>query len=335
MQICNQTLQGISPIEALNEGPWPVISMKIITNLLVFGLSVALATIISLNYAFAQTVTVEIEAGSVNATENKGFNPKEITIMAGTTISWHNGDITGHTVTSGDQGNQTMGALFDSGFPLIKPGATFEHEFGDAGEFPYFCQVHPWMTGNVIVEPAPPPPALPIVGTILPGENMDLVVNPLPFDRPVNETITLTFKSKGADDKPMNNTDWSIDIEMQGTAVFSRIFHDNDGVLELQVTPTNMTEIEVGKPSVNDTETMITSAYPVTGPIFMENGQYQVHAKITGIDFKPLPSPIEQDFSIDVVPEFPMAPILPLLLAFAAIVGVMRMKQGKNKALIP
>jgi plastocyanin len=31
-------------------------------------------------------------------------------------------------------------------------GNTFEFTFDDAGEYPYFCMVHPWMTGTVTVE---------------------------------------------------------------------------------------------------------------------------------------------------------------------------------------
>ena len=35
---------------------------------------------------------------------------------------------------------------------LFLPGATFDVEFEDPGEYPYLCIVHPWMTGTVIVE---------------------------------------------------------------------------------------------------------------------------------------------------------------------------------------
>ena len=39
---------------------------------------------------------------------------------------------------------------FDSG--MIMAGATYEFEFSDKGEFVYYCLVHPWMIGTVIVE---------------------------------------------------------------------------------------------------------------------------------------------------------------------------------------
>jgi plastocyanin len=40
-------------------------------------------------------------------------------------------------------------AGFDSG--IMTPGATFEHTFTEAGEFPYFFVLHPNMVGTVIV----------------------------------------------------------------------------------------------------------------------------------------------------------------------------------------
>jgi plastocyanin len=41
------------------------------------------------------------------------------------------------------------GSLFDSG--IVKPGSTFEFTFSNAGDYNYFCTIHPWMMGQVIV----------------------------------------------------------------------------------------------------------------------------------------------------------------------------------------
>ena len=40
--------------------------------------------------------------------------------------------------------------VFDSG--MIMGGATYEYEFSETGEFVYYCLVHPWMVGTVVVE---------------------------------------------------------------------------------------------------------------------------------------------------------------------------------------
>jgi len=35
---------------------------------------------------------------------------------------------------------------------MIGPNSVYEHEFSNVGEFEYYCLVHPWMTGIVVVE---------------------------------------------------------------------------------------------------------------------------------------------------------------------------------------
>ena len=60
-----------------------------------------------------------------------------------------NNDSAAHLATSGTPDGGPDGA-FDSG--MIMAGATYEFEFSDKGEFVYYCLVHPWMIGTVIVE---------------------------------------------------------------------------------------------------------------------------------------------------------------------------------------
>ena len=76
------------------------------------------------------------------------YLPYSLEIRVGDTVTWNNIDTAAHTVTSG---NVSDGAsdLFDSS--LFMSGTTFEHTFDDAGTFDYFCMVHPWMIGQVIV----------------------------------------------------------------------------------------------------------------------------------------------------------------------------------------
>ena len=67
-------------------------------------------------------------------------------------MTWTNKDSVQHTITSGKPGSADSGKEFDSGLTkLINPGATFEHTFTKAGTFTYYCQLHPTMTGTVIV----------------------------------------------------------------------------------------------------------------------------------------------------------------------------------------
>jgi plastocyanin len=92
---------------------------------------------------------VSIAAGSSIPTANQFYVPPEITVSAGTTVTWTNHDSTIHTVTEGTPGGADAAPAFDSSY--IGPGATWEYTFDNAGEFDYYCTLHPFMTGKVTV----------------------------------------------------------------------------------------------------------------------------------------------------------------------------------------
>jgi plastocyanin len=87
------------------------------------------------------TVTVDIE--------NFAFVEDEIEISIGDTVEWVNGDATRHTITSGS--DDTPDGAFDSG--NVEAGGMFSFTFTEAGAFAYFCDIHPTMTGTVVVSP--------------------------------------------------------------------------------------------------------------------------------------------------------------------------------------
>ena len=76
------------------------------------------------------------------------YLPYEVTVAAGTTITWINDDSVVHTVTSGKTTEGTTG-LFDSS--IFSSGKSFKYTFTNAGTYDYFCNVHPWMAGIVNV----------------------------------------------------------------------------------------------------------------------------------------------------------------------------------------
>jgi plastocyanin len=82
--------------------------------------------------------------GTQVAMEGIEFNPAEVRVSAGDTVTWTNDDTVGHDVT-GDE--------FRSGDPGgMQNGDTFEHTFDKAGTFDYVCTVHPGMEGSVTVK---------------------------------------------------------------------------------------------------------------------------------------------------------------------------------------
>jgi len=76
------------------------------------------------------------------------FIPAQVSISVGETVTWSNDDTAAHTVTSGLPAEGPDGN-FDSS--LFMAGTTFDHTFDEAGEYDYFCMVHPWMIGKVSV----------------------------------------------------------------------------------------------------------------------------------------------------------------------------------------
>jgi plastocyanin len=76
-------------------------------------------------------------------------------VNVGDTVTWTNDDTTPHTVTSGKgSSDPEMGQEFNSSpnlNPLLASGQTFSHKFTEAGDYPYFCEIHPNMVGTVSV----------------------------------------------------------------------------------------------------------------------------------------------------------------------------------------
>jgi predicted secreted protein with PEFG-CTERM motif len=77
------------------------------------------------------------------------FIPSTVVITVGGTVTWDNTDNAAHTSSSGTAADGPDG-VFDSS--LIMAGGSYSHTFDTAGTFDYFCMVHPWMQGTVIVE---------------------------------------------------------------------------------------------------------------------------------------------------------------------------------------
>jgi len=88
---------------------------------------------------------------------NECFSPSTFSIDSGEYVIWYNADTAYHTVISGDPADaNSVGAVFDSG--LFGPGEAYDYQFNQSGTFPYWCIVHPWMKGTIIVEDTEPEP---------------------------------------------------------------------------------------------------------------------------------------------------------------------------------
>jgi len=111
--------------------------------------------------AFAEE-TVSIPFGAYDPTldtpADEWYSPSVITVNVGDTVTWINDDQEGHTVTSGMSSGRfgwmsddfgTPDGFFDSG--RFMPNESWSFTFNEIGIFQYFCVIHPWMEGAVVV----------------------------------------------------------------------------------------------------------------------------------------------------------------------------------------
>jgi predicted secreted protein with PEFG-CTERM motif len=149
----------------------------------IFGL-LALVAILGVVPAFGQEasdVTIAVGAGASASADcvaaNNCFSPSPLTVAPGTTVTWTNNDKVSHTITSGKSSDNDAGSLFDSS--LVKPTKTFQFTFATAGTVNYFCTVHPWMVGQVIVGAA---------SSVAPGNQTGIPLGPS-YTAPSNATV--------------------------------------------------------------------------------------------------------------------------------------------------
>ena len=102
------------------------------TRLSIFCVALAIA---AAGPSYAETIEVKID--------NFVFNPQQITVHAGDSVTWTNRDDIPHTVTS-----KTM--AFRS--KAMDTGDKFTFTFTTPGTYAYFCSLHPHMTGAIVVE---------------------------------------------------------------------------------------------------------------------------------------------------------------------------------------
>jgi amicyanin len=114
------------------------------------AVAVALAAFVAVMFATVNTKARPAEAEPQQAAaavdvkiDNFIFSPQELTVAAGTTVTWTNRDDIPHTVVSTEK-------VFKS--KVLDTDDKFSYTFSKPGTYPYFCSVHPHMTGTVVVK---------------------------------------------------------------------------------------------------------------------------------------------------------------------------------------
>jgi plastocyanin len=101
-------------------------------------------------HTFGGTYVVNIIPGAAQKESLYHYYPPKIAVPKHTEVAWFENDPEQpHTVTSGSPGSQDSGQLFNSG--VMSYLYFFQYEFDKAGDYSYYCQIHPWRTGLVHV----------------------------------------------------------------------------------------------------------------------------------------------------------------------------------------
>jgi plastocyanin len=108
------------------------VSALIAVVLLVVG-----SPIVTANAAQAAAKTAEVKI------DNFSFGPNTLTVAVGATVTWTNHDDIPHTAVSTD-------GVFKS--KVLDTDEKFSYTFTKAGNYPYFCSIHPKMTGMIVVQ---------------------------------------------------------------------------------------------------------------------------------------------------------------------------------------
>ena len=126
----------------------------------ILGLIAALAIILIVvsmtgddSTKYVKTIGTVYESGFSQSCVDSGcYTPNVAHVKTGGTITMKNTDPTGvHTFTSGtvDGFAPQPNGIFDSG--VLMSGNAFKHKFSQNGTYDYYCMLHTWMTGKIIV----------------------------------------------------------------------------------------------------------------------------------------------------------------------------------------
>lgn len=103
------------------------------------------AGVLSLAGVLGLLVGVAPAAAEEVKIDNFTFNPPQITVKAGTTVTWTNSDDIPHTVVASER--QFRSKAMDT-------GDKFSFTFTSPGVYDYFCSLHPHMVGKIVVDVA-------------------------------------------------------------------------------------------------------------------------------------------------------------------------------------
>ena len=228
--------------------------MKINSNHSLLLLAVVAGIVATIPAAFAAEVGVPAGTSVPGCEEtNECWDPAEVTVGVGETVTWSNDDTAAHTVTSGSVDAGGPDGNFDSS--LFMAGTTFEWTPDAEGEYPYFCMVHPWMAGMVIVGEAM-------------AEADGIMVSITTGDAGSGEMMTVTVEITDMDGNAVEHVNYDVMATQDGTTVLDDTgVHDHDGVMEHTTMALPMAASDATPVDVQVTFNGFGIDPPFTGPV--------------------------------------------------------------------
>ncbi len=220
-------------------------------------------------------------------TTNECFIPYEVTVDVGGEVTWSNDDSAAHTVTAGTAKDGPSG-VFDSS--LFMAGTTFSHKFDAVGTYPYFCMVHPWMEGIVVVQEASA------------EENGEegLMVDIATGTAGKGERLSIDVTFSMMDGDMVEHVNYDIKATQNGKVVLDeKGVHDHDGVMNHMTAPL---------------EAAASDKTPVKVDVMFNGFGIPGEGAFTG--------PVGQVATKQVVPEFGTVAMMILAVAIISIVAV-------------
>ena len=192
----------------------------------------------------AETYTVNNAPGSstpgCEETADGCFIPNPVTVNVGDIVTWENNDTAAHTTTSGTTTHGPSGHWDSS---LVMAGSSFSKTFHQDGTYHYYCMVHPWMQGTVIVgdgfpvrtpvpeltpEPTTPEPTTPEPTTPVGPLYSILVLDPLGIPQvKLGDNVALTGKLTNEFGEPIAGRTIHLVDGITNEAIFSIITESN------------------------------------------------------------------------------------------------------------
>lgn len=117
-------------------------------------IAIAFLTYFEVNRIASTSVDITFGSGSSTHPDcistKTCYSPNPLIVSRGDTVTWTNKDSLRHTVVSGIPTGDVAGTIFDS--KIIQSGQTFKFTFTNTGTYDYFCVLHPWIQGQIIVK---------------------------------------------------------------------------------------------------------------------------------------------------------------------------------------